>query len=506
MRHLLIIIFSLILLQLDAQQVYFNKTYSLNYAVTNATGIVQNGDYYYAIGVGFVNSGIHQKAVIYKINIMGQLIDTLIYSSLNDRYYTASPRNININNDYIFVTFNMVKNDTMQNDTVRSILMKLDTNLQIVWERYFNDTLHILNDPYIHFAINNMSATSDGGQISVVNINGIGTYHRLALMKTDSLGDTEWVKYPASDRSSYAIKQTLDSGFVYVSQGANGTVLYKLNKLGDTQWSTTILPLTPPLYQWAAHDLSITPEGDIVAGLNEIYDNDVYKKKIHLWKVNGTNGQIIWNKEYFFRYTVDNIYIAQHQAMGLDVLPDGSIIWSGHTLDYGGYGGIMKFNSSGDSLWSRMIDHAGLDSNNFFWGIWDLAPTSDNGFIICGSQKDYATGTGVTAWVVKLDSMGCDTPGCETVSIERALMNLTQLGVYPNPASETISITIPNTLTFHTNRIIIYNTLASKVKEIEITKNSELVKLNIEDLSPGTYYIQLLSDGKYKGRGSFIKN
>jgi len=505
MKLYVLLIIWLFSFKINAQQVYFNNIYPLNYAVTNATGIVQKGDFYFAAGVGYVNYGTYQKAIIYKIDSSGQLIDTLIYSSLNDRYYTVSPRNINIINDYIFVTYNMNKNDTMLNDTTRSFIMKLDTNLQIIWGRYYNDTLYIPNDPYVSFMINNMATTYDGGQICIVNINGVGNYHRLAIMKTDSLGSAEWIKYLTQYQLSYSIKQTLDSGFVYVSQSTGGTILHKLNQNGNELWTTTILPLVPGQGQPPAHDVDFTNNGDIIVGQNEIYDNDVYKHKIHIWKVSGIDGQIIWDKEYFFRWTVDNIYISQNTAQSLNVLNDGSIVWAGHTLDAGGYGGIMKFNSNGDSLWSRMLQHGGLDSNTFFWGIWDLEPTSDNGFIICGSQKDYASGTGETAWIVKLDSMGCDTPGCETVSIARALRQFSPLEVYPNPATDYINIKIPKQYRHQNNKIIVYDLKAIKVSEIEVPKNKEFIKLNINHFPTGSYYLQFLSNAKFVANGNFIK-
>ncbi len=75
MKYYFSLIIWLFSLKINAQQVYFNKTYSLNFAVTNTTGIVQKGDYYYAAGVGYANWETNQKAIIYKLNSSGQQID-----------------------------------------------------------------------------------------------------------------------------------------------------------------------------------------------------------------------------------------------------------------------------------------------------------------------------------------------------------------------------------------------------------------------------------------------
>jgi len=507
MKFYILLIIWLFSFKINAQQVYFNHIYPLNYAVTNATGIVQKGDFYYAAGVGYVNYGSNQKAIIYKLNSNGQLIDSVSFKPINT-YIVSFPRNIETTKDGIVLNYNIVldRAGPQNTDTMQAVLIKIDTNLNIKWIRYYTDTLFVSpNDTVSRFSINNMSTTYDGGQISIGALNNLITFNKMLIMKTDSIGNAEWIKYPSSTRNSYAIKQTLDSGYAYISQGNNGTVVYKLGNTGAVLWTTTVLPLTPPLYQYSAHDIDISPSGDIVCGLNQIYDNDTYKQKIHIWKINGLDGQIIWDKEYFFRWTVDNIYISQNTAQSLNVLNDGSIVWAGHTLDAGGYGGIMKFNSNGDSLWSRMLQHGGLDSNTFFWGIWDLEPTSDNGFVICGQQVDYGTGTNTTAWVVKLDSMGCDIPGCETVSIARALRQFSSLEVYPNPAIDYINIKIPKQYRHQNNKIVVYDLKAIKVSEIEVPKNKEFIRLNINHFPTGSYYLQFLSNAKFVANGNFIK-
>jgi hypothetical protein len=134
---------------------------------------------------------------------------------------------------------------------------------------------------------------------------------------------------------------------------------------------------------------------------------------------------------------------------------------------------------------------------------------------IIGGNNTYTWSTGSTAHTIKvspvvdtttLSLIGTDiTTGCtDTIKGYILAMNCTAAGiqtlnatndalvVYPNPANETLTITdlLPNTPLF------ISDLLGNKVKQLSI--ETELIPINISDLSNGVYFLNVQSiDGMY---------
>ena len=74
---------------------------------------------------------------------------------------------------------------------------------------------------------------------------------------------------------------------------------------------------------------------------------------------------------------------------------------------------MLKTTANGDSLWCRKYYYLpGQESVNY---LYDVISTSDNGLIACRYVDLYPPDTGSTdTWVIKLDSIGCDSAGCDT--------------------------------------------------------------------------------------------
>jgi hypothetical protein len=120
-----------------------------------------------------------------------------------------------------------------------------------------------------------------------------------------------------------------------------------------------------------------------------------------------TSGNIIWQRKYEGpRFTGNSITI--------DELDDGSIISSGQggfddCMNTQGY--IIKVEPDGDSIWMRRYDY--YEANNGYLNhLYDLLLTSDEGMILTGEtygEPEWEQ----SLWVQKLDSIGCDTAGCD---------------------------------------------------------------------------------------------
>jgi len=99
------------------------------------------------------------------------------------------------------------------------------------------------------------------------------------------------------------------------------------------------------------------------------------------------------------------------------------------------------------------------------------------------------------SYAVIISNQGCtDTSDCYLVS-ELNIENNPLIGVnlFPNPASDKVIIQFEDN--YSSIRIIVYNELGQIVKELSSTKELE-TSVNIDDLAPGIYHINIKADGK----------
>jgi hypothetical protein len=181
--------------------------------------------------------------------------------------------------------------------------------------------------------------------------------------------------------------------------------------------------------------------------------------------------------------------------------------------DYRGI--IMKLDKDGNFIWAR--DHNNYPNTQIqgtfnFGRINELfnsiLKTKDKGFILGGSASwtPYAN----KAWVVKTDSNGCVTPACPSFTFTKnpfvvwqqtlSLANGTtgaeydpdvyisenektkyQIGVYPNPFENKLSIEVINKtgLSFKLNNILGQTIIEGKLTEMENTFSTELLRHGI---------------------------
>lgn len=88
-------------------------------------------------------------------------------------------------------------------------------------------------------------------------------------------------------------------------------------------------------------------------------------------------------------------------------------------------------------------------------------------------------------------------------SVENAATPVKSIHIYPNPASESLSLAIENINSAPVN-IIVYNILGEVVLKQAEEFSADVITLNIENLTPGIYLISCNNDGiRYAGK--FVK-
>ncbi|CAN5335323.1 hypothetical protein BH09BAC5_BH09BAC5_26530 [soil metagenome] len=138
------------------------------------------------------------------------------------------------------------------------------------------------------------------------------------------------------------------------------------------------------------HVLSCLDQGYIVAGSTSSGGiSDGYLVRVD------SLGLVMWQKYY----TGNNVDIFR----SIKQLPDSGYIIAGYSNSAGTHGGydgwVMRTDKNGDSLWSKMI---GTSNWDFFY---DVAPTYDGGFVLCGGT--YGQGAGdEDMWFVKINGNG----------------------------------------------------------------------------------------------------
>ena len=237
------------------------------------------------------------------------------------------------------------------------------------------------------FSVEDVIICSDGGYA----INGTCLDYETTIVcgfviKTDCDGNLLWARKDTvnfqNENESRAIVETEDGGILSASYHyTNGTALIKRDTNGTREWA------------YLFEDLSIntmdkTDDGNIIAAGHNYENNGDWS---YLVKID-QNAVIIWSEIYSFdNYEWGNIKSVIQST-------DGGYLLTGYVKDEETEDAILviKTDSNGDSLWTRILDETSLDD------IGDAIVETEEGDIIVGGYLE-----GITAgFLWKLDSEG----------------------------------------------------------------------------------------------------
>ncbi len=173
-------------------------------------------------------------------------------------------------------------------------------------------------------------------------------------------------------------------------------------------------------------------------------------------------------------------------------------------------GWLYKINNDFDSVFRREYMH--FNEEYAYNSLYDVTPTSDNGYVAIGRANEGFTQANM--WVLKIDSMGCDTPGCATGTFVKELFPYVrdwgeELRIWPNPAREEFWVKLYARPLVPPNggksaRIVVYNSQGIKIKEINVRKGEEAVKVNVRGWRRGIYYVRMSAGGRSIGSGKVV--
>ncbi len=275
-------------------------------------------------------------------------------------------------------------------------LAKTDLNGDTLWEK-------AIRPGTAQWCGNDVKQTSDdGGYIITGTCGGHYTWGDF-LVKTDSLGDTLWVRdwhFPGDGNS---VQETSDGNYIIAGEKAppmetyNVFFLMKIDSSGDTLWTKEY---TDSLFHNSGGCILETGDGGFIAcgGL----EGDLCLLRTD------ANGDTLWTTRY------DHNGNDYENGNFLDRTSDGGYIIIGSTaFDYTTERDaiILKTDSLGNIQWTRVLGDSRSDC--YFECV---RQTSNNGYIVVGNTNAYGAG-GYDIWLLKFEP----DVGVQEQPIERIL-------------------------------------------------------------------------------------
>jgi len=491
MRAILFILILLISQICISQQIYFNSVLS-NGSASAVGHSIQFHDEGYFIS-GWAGGGF--KIGVFNITPEGDQVWIKKYGEDDQSWYDGWNGSFKRKSDGGF----SIGGGVYKDGSNFGLLINLNDECDTTWSESYSGQMNsdIILDNCIPL---------DGGAFVLTGEELIeGNNSDVVLLKADSTGEEIWRSHFGwnTHERGYSLIQTSDNGFMIggymkdleTTTYSGNPLIVKFDSIGNYQWNKTI---GGPFVDGVA--MLCLDDDNNVAVLTSVADsmknNDFAYSKIQVCKID-QEGNIIWCRKY-------GPSKLENYISNIKPLVNGGFICCGYNYIEDtaiSSGWLLRLDSDGDSIWYKnYLFYSNYEDNNINI-LRDVLTTDDGGYISVGSA-DIANSP-KKVWVLKVDSLGCDTPGCNTVGLPEALReNKNYLKVYPNPATETVNIQYPVGLSGGSLKV--YNQLGVFKQELTIGANSNISLINIKEYQPGIYFICLLKFGQIIARTKFI--
>ncbi len=202
-------------------------------------------------------------------------------------------------------------------------------------------------------------------------------------------------------------------------------------------------------------------------------------------------------------FALDTVVPNTDWFTGIEQDDQGNIITVGTSFntEIGQFGFLRKYTNDGEPLWTRKYQY--IDELYAIQELNDVIPTSDGGYAACGIVSHGPSGIYADGWVVKVDSMGCLVPGCDSLDVSinennSNFENTIWFKVGPNPVSKNGMLNIyyqgSNQLIKKNRTFVMHNLQGKLIKEFEAEDLSITYIITLQDLPAGTYVLSLLEN------------
>ncbi len=419
-----LLIFILIIesFSLRSQFTYFNNRYN-NDIWSSALTILETDSGYTICGVGGQESNgyIFHRIVITSIDQGGNQKWWKSYGEEYHEYYAGLIRSCIKTSDGGYAVSGSIT------DSIRDVglLMKFNQNGDSLWSKIYGDTVSTEYTGTFYYVCQQLP---DNGYI-LCGLYYVGSYDwDVLLTRTDSLGNVIWSNtYGEVNRYEvgYSIAQLPQGDLLiglnkhsYGNGYSSDPGLLKVDSLGNKLW----LKYYGGDYKDGQAQVLLSQDGTYLVGsVYAVNQTNPYYAEHKAWIFKtDTSGNVLWERLY-------GDVVFDGWCSSINELEDASIVISGTGGFYGImglYGWILKTLQNGDSVWMRRHYSYYPTFDNL---VYDTRITSDNGIISTGmtlGDPEWEQ----SIWVQKLDSIGCDSAGCDTtvgiIQINPPIFNL----------------------------------------------------------------------------------
>ena len=482
---------------------YYVGDSTTNSSIIN--GIVKVDSFYY-LAINSLDSTNSQSLGVLKTDLYGNVLESYIQHDYNMDYFYYDGKVFILDRDSNLLSCSSTSIHGQHRGNGYVVKMNLSLDTIWTKTLVYPDTTPgcIGNEPYLAPAA--IHQTSDGGYILTgkyyYNCIRAPESVRTFLIKLDSNGHEEWRRMYMDKSRAFSIDVTPDGGYVFPDFEQHWRII-KTDSLGNELWATQ--PSNSVIY--AASDLICRDNYVIAVApykYNNDPDPNESKYGLEIVKLDQATGQVIWNKQY--RTFNDISHVTLHMDMEIVIADNEDIVIAAteragflNGQFYDNRGLLFKLNSQGDSLWCRFYDvRRDEDMSQFN----DVVVTDDGGFLAGGFVFPYDYSYWPGALLVKTDSNGM-APKAITLDIQEYLQKQQRgLEVYPNPTENIITFDIGKLKSFTGGLLSIYDAKGYKVRQLKLSLMVN--KVDIGQLSPGVYFYHLqYSDVEFSGK--FIK-
>jgi hypothetical protein len=281
----------------------------------------------------------------------------------------------------------------------------------------------------------------------------------------------------------------------------NNGYIIKCTPEGDVLWWRS-----RPRESWFTHVI-VVADGVVAIGY---WRQNTFGEAVAFAMKYSSDGDVLWERNL---QVADNTQEPCQMNDGFEDA-DGNLILCGTVENYNNVfndkGLLFKLSPDGEVLWGRDYAHYGGLSGYHPQVFNAVQPTRDGGFILTGETWGPSPPNPSRLWLLKLDSLGCLVPGCNTVGLEEFESQLqSALQISPNPANTQVHVELPLPEGYRLVGAVQAVLVDAQGKEVlRGTMGNTGLGLNgnlaVSGLPSGLYYLHLRDGQKWLAGGKVV--
>lgn len=480
--------------QLISQSFYFNKNLDQGRFDSNLNIVVKDSIIITTIAVETIINK-ENRNIIYAMDGKSGVINDSINVHLDSSIIYA--RNLHtINNHDVYYSIG----DFLDTRNNQACVLFLEIHLE---NKTYDSKLHCVNgiQNLIRGSIISYQKTIVG--TGVTNENG---YAQFYLIEMDTLGNI--IKEKNYGLPGYqdgrSVAQLPDSGYVIAGWARQSNsffldlMLVRTDKDGNQKW---MKKYGGPRDDGGGRHVLVLKNGNILVTCSRHWEG-TNKPENYAMVVSPDNGNIIWEKRYFHEHNSSFYTNAIEQDDGQIVVGGFKQIFIDSLNRVEIYSTITRMDALGNIVWERLLYYNPI-RNNYLYGI---AAAPDAGFWGYGTTF----GTNQDGWLIKVDSLGCPFPDCDSISVSTGEISAetgVRLRSYPNPATQNAIIHYQFERQVASPMLEIFDLHGKLITRLPLNGEAPQgdVWMDLSDWVPGMFVMRIVSQGRILATGKLLK-